>query len=144
PELQSTDTDLSSTPYSFSTGSPLAETPMVATALDLIRWIAGPLPLDRVTTLLLSPYIGAFADIEARAAFDAFTLRRTPLLRPEIDIARLHRLAEKSSPVANLLAPLAARRPRETLRSHADWMEFVRDTLRDTNFPGDRPLTAQE
>jgi len=144
PELQSIDTDLSSTPYSFSTGSPLAETPMVATALDLIRWIAGPLPLDRVTTLLLSPYIGAFDDIEARAAFDAFTLRRTPLLRPEIDIARLHRLAEKSSPVAKLLAPLAARRPGETLRSHADWMEFVRDTLRDTNFPGDRPLTAQE
>jgi len=144
PELQSIDTDLSSTPYSFSTGSPLAETSMIATALDLIRWIAGPLPLDRVTTLLLSPYIGGFEDLEARAAFDAFTLRRTPLLRPEIDIARLHRLAEKSPPVAKLLAPLSARRPGDTLRSHADWMEFVRDTLRDANFPGDRPLTAQE
>ena len=23
-------------------------------------------------------------------------------------------------------------------------MEFIRDTLRDANFPGDRPLTAQE
>jgi len=144
PELQSIDTDLSSTPYSFSTGSPLAETPMVATALDLIRWIAGPLPLDRVTTLLLSPYIGTLEDLEARAAFDAFTLRRTPLLRPEIDIARLHRLAATSPSVAKILAPLAARRPGDTLRSHADWMEFVRDTLRDANFPGDRPLTAQE
>ncbi|HZL29162.1 MAG TPA: PD-(D/E)XK nuclease family protein, partial [Acidobacteriaceae bacterium] len=67
-----------------------------------------------------------------------------PLLRPEIDIARLHRLAATSSPVAKLLAPLATRRPTETLRSHADWMEFVRDTLRDANFPGDRSLTAQE
>src|SRR5665213_1441896 len=144
PELQSIDADLSSTPYSFSTGTPLAETPMVATALEFIRWLGGPLPLDRVSTLLLSPYIGAFDDLEARAAFDAFTLRRTPLLRPEIDIARLHRLAATSSPVAKLLAPLATRRPTETLRSHADWMEFVRDTLRDANFPGDRSLTAQE
>jgi len=143
PELQSIDTDLSSTPYSFSTGAPLAETPMVATALDLIRWLTGPLPLDRATRLLLSPYIGVFDDLEARAAFDAFTLRRTPLLRPEVDIARLQRLAT-SSPVAKLLAPLTARRPGDTLRSHADWMEFVRDTLRDVNFPGDRPLTAQE
>jgi ATP-dependent helicase/nuclease subunit B len=144
PELQSIDADLSSTPYSFSTGGPLAETPMVATALDLLRWLGGPLPLDRVSTLLLSPYNGAFADLEARAAFDAFTLRRTPLLRPEIDIARLHRLAATSPAVARILAPLTTRRPAETLRSHADWMEFVRDTLRDANFPGDRPLTAQE
>ena len=144
PELQSIDADLSSTPYSFSTGAPLAETPMVATALDVIRWLTGPLPLDRVTTLLLSPYIGTFDDLEARAAFDAFTFRRTPLLRPEIGVARIHRLASASPPVAKLLAPLAARRPGDTLRSHADWMEFVRDTLRDANFPGDRPLTAQE
>jgi ATP-dependent helicase/nuclease subunit B len=144
PELQSIDADLSSTPYSFSTGAPLAEAPMVATALDLIRWLNGPLPLDRVTTLLLSAYIGAFDDLEIRGVFDAFTLRRTPLLRPEIDIARLHRLADARSPVAKLLAPLAARRPGDALRSHADWMEFVRDTLRDANFPGDRPLTAQE
>jgi len=144
PELQSIDTDLSSTPYSFSTGGSLAETPMVATALNLIRWLTGPLPLDRVTTLLLSAYIGGFEDLEARATFDAFTLRRTPLLRPEIDIARLHRLASTSQPVGNLLAPLATRRPGDALRSYADWMEFVRDALRDANFPGDRPLTAQE
>ncbi|HZL25502.1 MAG TPA: hypothetical protein VFC39_03120, partial [Acidobacteriaceae bacterium] len=51
PELQSIDADLSSTPYSFSTGTPLAETPMVATALEFIRWLGGPLPLDRVSTL---------------------------------------------------------------------------------------------
>ncbi|HEY5329133.1 MAG TPA: PD-(D/E)XK nuclease family protein [Acidobacteriaceae bacterium] len=144
PELQSIDADLSSTPYSFSTGSSLAETPMVATALELIHWLTGPLPLDRVSTLLLSPYIGTFDDLETRAAFDAFTLRRTPLLRPEIDIARLNRLAATSPAIAKLLGPLASRRAADTLRSHADWMEFVRDTLRDANFPGDRPLTAQE
>ena len=29
---------------------------MVAAALDLLRWAVGPLPLERVSGLLLSPY----------------------------------------------------------------------------------------
>ncbi len=148
PELQAIGADLSSGPFAFATGTPLAETAMIATALDLVRWIANPLPIERVSALLVSPYIGNASDISERAAFDAFTLRQTPLLRPEIDIAGLLRLAAKSPPIARLSAPLAARalQPESSrnTRSYADWTEFIRDTLRDANWPGDRPLNAQE
>jgi ATP-dependent helicase/nuclease subunit B len=147
PELQSIAADISSAPYAFNTGIPLADTAMIAAALDLIRWIVDPLPIDRVTALLLSPYIGTFADLEIRAAFDAFKLRSTPMLRPEIDIARLTRIAQKSPAITHLLTPHATRAARltpDTRRSHADWMDFIRDTLHDANFPGDRPLNAQE
>ncbi|MEO7029506.1 MAG: PD-(D/E)XK nuclease family protein [Acidobacteriaceae bacterium] len=148
PELQAIGADLSSGPFAFAAGTPLAETAMVATALDLVRWIANPLPIERVGALLLSPYIGSASEIPERAAFDAFTLRQTPMLRPEIDIAHLLRLAAKSPPVARLLAPLAAHalqlRSSRNTRSYADWTEFIRDTLRDANWPGDRPLNAQE
>ena len=42
--------------YEFSLGVRLAETPMVATALDLLRWVVGRLVLERVCGLLLSRY----------------------------------------------------------------------------------------
>ncbi len=58
PELQSIDADLSSAPWEFSGGLPLTSSAMVVDALDLIRWILGPLSLDRVSALLLSPYLG--------------------------------------------------------------------------------------
>jgi ATP-dependent helicase/nuclease subunit B len=146
PELQSIDADISSAPFAFATGAPLADTAMVATALDLARWISEPLSIEHVSALLLSPYIGTTAEIAERAAFDAFKLRQTPMLRLEIDIAAVTRLAGAYPSVTHVLAPLAARAARLTAnpRSYADWMEFIRDTLRDANFPGDRPLTAQE
>jgi ATP-dependent helicase/nuclease subunit B len=146
PELQQISADISSTPYAFSSGTPLAETALAATALDILRWIAEPLSIDHASTLLLSPYIGAFAEIEERAAFDAFKLRQTPMLRPEVDIAAVARLSAAYPSVTHLLTPLSTRAARLTAthRGYADWMEFFRDTLRDANFPGDRPLTAQE
>jgi probable DNA repair protein len=143
PELEAVDADLSSAPFAFSSGAPLAETAMVATALDLIRWVAEPLPVERVGALLLSPYIGSTADIAERAAFDAFTLRQTPMLRPELDVARLVRLDTPPS-VAALLAALAGRTRFPGRAGYADWAEFFRGILRDANWPGDRPLNAQE
>ena len=43
PELQSIEADLSSTPWEFSGGVPLASLAMVVDALELIRWTQGPL-----------------------------------------------------------------------------------------------------
>ncbi len=142
PELQSIAADLSSTPYAFSSGTPLAETAMAAAALDLLRWLAAPLPLEQVSALLRSPYLGSTADINARAAFDAFTLRQTPMLRPEIAI---HHLASLPKAPA-FLGPLATQSSRigDARRSYADWMEFIRETLRAAAWPGDRPLNPDE
>ena len=82
---------------------PLTATPAVAIALDLLRWSFEPLPLERVSALVLSPFFGsARGEIETGsegrgelfetftiAAFDAYELHRLKLLRPELTLAAM-------------------------------------------------------
>ena len=87
PELEDIRAANEAGPYEFSLGVALAETPMVATALDLLRWAVEALPLERVSGLLLSPYFAMTSEERgARAEFDAFELRKARMLRPEISL----------------------------------------------------------
>jgi ATP-dependent helicase/nuclease subunit B len=153
PELQSVSEDLSSTPWEFSTGSALSSMAMISDALALARWSQGPMPVQRVSALLMSPYLGQIADRDASARFDAATLRRTQLLRSEIEIAPLLALADDaqrkhSRPLLAWLRNLQTFLQRDGDRSRprgcAEWMEFVRGLAQAANWPGDRPLTATE
>ncbi len=160
PELQSIDADLSSTPWEFSGGVPLASLAMISDALALARWAQGPLALERVSSLLLSPYVGHNGgdrdDVAASARFDANLFRRTLLLRAEIDIFALLELVEveartEDSEKRTLLAWLREVHEflqragdRSRTRGLAEWMEFVRGLMRAANWPGDRALTASE
>jgi probable DNA repair protein len=144
-ELNAIDAPTNSGPYEFSLGVPLAHTPMVADALDILRWATGPLPLDRVSALLLSPHFaaddpGAPRELLARAEFDAFVLRKQPFLQPEIELDELHTLASNPkhdpSGLAPLLKHLGALRPlfmrREIAtaeRTHADWAATFHELL---------------
>ncbi len=95
PELEEIGADAG--PYEFSVGQPLANTALVAIALDLLRWTQGTLPLERVSALLLSPYFaGGRSGLAARAAFDAFSMRQEPRLRPEVSLPGLLALVEKA------------------------------------------------
>ena len=126
-------------PYEFSLGVRLSETPMAAIALDLLRWAVEPLPLERVSGLLLSPYFARAVDERsARAAFDAFELRKTRMLRPEISLGDLAALIERSKRRADL--PLLAAVLRKlrynanrvqgmNARSNAEWTQEMRDLL---------------
>jgi probable DNA repair protein len=126
-------------PYEFSLGVALSETPMVATALDLVRWVVGALPLERVSGLLLSPYF-AMTDEEqgARAEFDAFELRKTRMLRPEISLdamfdavggsKRKGKLSRVSGALRGIRA-VANRLQGMTARTHAEWAEGMRELL---------------
>ncbi len=78
----------------FSLGRPLAGLPIAQTALDLLTWCFAPLPLERISTLLLSPWFTG-SDLHA-AEFDAFRLRQAPLLRPELTLDATLQLAGKS------------------------------------------------
>ncbi len=142
PELEAITADLSSAPFAFSTNIPLADTALITTALDLLRWTLAPLPLDTISALLLSSYLGAIDTTDDRATFDAFTLRRTELLRPELDIPTLLTLARNHPAITPILTPLTTRIP--TTASYADWTDHVRNTLEAVHWPGYRPLTAQE
>jgi ATP-dependent helicase/nuclease subunit B len=139
PELQDIRAGNESAPYEFSVGRSLAEMPMVTSALDLMRWSAGDLPLERVSALLLSPYLSSVAEERgARAEFDAFELRKMRMLRPEVSLDTLVDAIERSrrrSGMQRLLAALrrlriAARRLEGMdARSYAEWAERMRELL---------------
>ena len=80
--------------YEFSLGRPLAELPIAIAALDLLAWPLQPLPLESITALLLSPWFGSGES--AAAEFDAFELRQSSLLRPELTLEATIRLVETS------------------------------------------------
>ncbi|HUD21666.1 MAG TPA: PD-(D/E)XK nuclease family protein [Acidobacteriaceae bacterium] len=143
PELNDISTPAGTSPYEFSLGIPLASTPMAATALDILRWATGPLPLDRVSALLLSPHFAAHrspgaSEYLARAEFDAFVLRRQHLLQPQISLDDLHSLVSNPKHGATnlplILQRLSALRaifPRidRAERSHADWAAAFHELL---------------
>jgi probable DNA repair protein len=159
PELQSIDADLSSTPWEFSGGVPLSSLAMIGDVLALARCAEGPLALARVSSLLLSPYVGSNGsgsdERDRSARFDASRLRRALLLRPEIEISSVLDLADYESAQKDnnhtLLAWLHSVHEflervgdRSRPRSFAEWMEFVRGLMQAANWPGDRALTASE
>lgn len=139
PEREDISANQNYDPFEFSVGTMLADTPMVAVAMDLLRLPFEPLPLDRVTKLLLSPHFAAAsAEHGARAEFDAFELRHAKMLRPEISlpwlitaVAGSKRRAKLSSLLARLRA-MSARSQRLTQqerRSYSDWAETMRELL---------------
>jgi ATP-dependent helicase/nuclease subunit B len=144
PELDDIAAPTASSPYEFSLGIPLAHTPMVATALDILRWAIGPLPLDRVCALLLSPYFAAASpastsELLTRAEFDAFAVRQQHLLQPELSLDALHTLVSNSKHSSNLsfllkhlraMRPLCSRRElANSNRSYGNWAAAVHELL---------------
>ncbi len=141
PELEDITAPQTPAPFEFSLGMPLAQAPIVATALDLLRWTIQPLPTVRISQLLLSPYLAASpAEINARAEFDAYELRRIRTLRPELTLDAMLRQTEsakRSSRLPRLIAALKAMRRAVTsealttadLRPAADWADAIRALL---------------
>ena len=139
PELESIEAGVDG-PYEFSVGVMLAATPMVAVALDVLRWAVETLPLERVSGLLLSPYFASAEEERGkRAEFDAFELRKTAMLRPEISLGTLIALAEggrRRGGIGRLLARLkglqavvAVRIEGGDRRTYAEWAERMRELL---------------
>jgi ATP-dependent helicase/nuclease subunit B len=142
PELDGIAAPAVAGPYEFSLGVPLAQTPLTTTALDILRWALGALPLDRLSNLLLSPYFAAGAgqtELIARAELDAFTLRDQRLLQPMMTLDDLYRLVSDSrfgSGLSILRDHLRALRPlfsaaelTRARRTHADWTAVIHDIL---------------
>jgi probable DNA repair protein len=139
PELQDIRAASDAAPYEFSLGVVLAETPMAATALKLLRWAAEALPLEQVSELLLSPYFAMTPEERAaRAEFDAFELRKARMLRPEISLDDFVILAERSKRrgrlsqllrVLRAMRPVASRLRGMAARTYAEWAESIRELL---------------
>ncbi|HZQ43250.1 MAG TPA: PD-(D/E)XK nuclease family protein, partial [Acidobacteriaceae bacterium] len=155
PELQPIGADTSAAPWEFAAGAPLLSQPMVMDALAFLHLLQSPLPLERLSALLRSPFIGYGSELLAAARFDAQILRRGPYLLPELDLDGLTRLVrqqpESKTAVFRptwLNAVNDLRRARsgtaDSSRTYAEWAEHVRSLLRAANWPGDRVPTPSE
>jgi ATP-dependent helicase/nuclease subunit B len=143
PELDDIAAASHASPYEFSLGSPLARTPLAVIALDILRWAIGPVSIERISALLLSPYFatGSSAEDEslARAEFDAFAVRQQHLLQPSMTIEQLLRLTSDVRFASRLptllkylrvLAPLASRKDLGKVgRSYTDWAAAFHELL---------------
>lgn len=138
PELEDIQAPNHAAPFEFSLGVPMSETPLVRVALDLVRWQLSPLPVERVSALLISPLF-AMEEVErnVRAVFDASELRKARLLRPEISLAwlanALRRSRRRPQPVRLLNALESMTRTGVSLtnahRTHAAWADLIRERL---------------
>ncbi len=151
PELEPADVDLSSTPWQFSRERSLGTVPVVAAALQLLRWIESPLPLERVGQLLLSPFLRYGDDHESLARFEIDALRGAAALKPELTLTDVLATRRTTAGTDVRLPELAAFRSFVTDRNFAssslgfaDWTERVRGALRAAGWPGTRTLSAAE
>jgi ATP-dependent helicase/nuclease subunit B len=139
PELEDIRAPSDVGPYEFSLGAMLAETAMVATALDLLRWAVEALPMERTSKLLMSVDFSMIEDERsARAEFDAFELRKSLMLRPEISLTEVIAAIETSrrrGKLSRFLGTLrsmrlVANRLRKMSQStNAMWAEGMRELL---------------
>ncbi|WP_260705219.1 PD-(D/E)XK nuclease family protein [Edaphobacter flagellatus] len=141
PEMQNISVENHATPFEFSLGVKLSETPLVRVALDLLRWTKAPLPLERVSALLVSPLFAMIdAEGDARAIFDAFVLRKARFLRPEISLAAFTKEIARyrhRSRLLHLFGVLQALQEAAdryavaaSVRSYAEWSEAIHNLLR--------------
>ncbi|QMV17848.1 hypothetical protein GOB94_03405 [Granulicella sp. 5B5] len=150
PELDAIGTDLSSTPWEFSSGEPLASIALIADALDLVRWALNPLPQSRISALLLSPYLNPGVEREHAAQLDHLLRRKERRLRPELSLDAFLRLLDKHDAPLTWPRQLAIELQRAgdiaRPRTYAAWMEFARNLVQATGWPSSqtRPLNATE
>ena len=139
PEQQDIGAGEESAVYEFSVGQRLAETPLVRSALHLMRWCTGPLAIGHLSALLLSPHFAMTPEERgARAEFDAFELRQTRMLRPEVTLDALLNVVERSKRRPKMPGLLAALRRMSAgarrlqgldFRSHSKWAEQMQELL---------------
>ena len=140
PELENI-TNFAAGPYEFSLGQPLAQAPMAASALSILRLATQPLSVSDLSRLLLSPWFTPASELHLRAEFDAQVIRATTLLHPQLSLNDLLRAAghrHYKERLGNLLRQLhSLQRAAERLipepvvqKPFADWADGIREVLR--------------
>ncbi len=139
-------------PFNFSAGTPLAATPIIYAALELLNLTRGPWELDSLCDLMQSPF---FSDADNEWTLRASICER---LRKQgkfmISAADLHYHSRKicdalkitsTDNLATRLIALENQR-RASLGQHAAgyWVDFFQQQLNLLGWPGTRRLDSQE
>ena len=151
----------STRPYNISSGRPLGDYPIVATALIALELCAGAVPIERVGALLRSPFLGgAEAELSSRALLDARLRRngRTAVAASEIRAVatEMHRavVGEPERPRAHASQDLANRLDAvrsacenitpATALAPSQWAATFAAALSALGWPGERPVSGDE
>jgi probable DNA repair protein len=137
--------------FNISLGAPLSSYALVDAALGVLELCAAPLPFDRVSRLLRSPFVGgAQAELGARARLDVALRRLAPAT---LSLHRLRALVPEAAaraaapPCPQWLALLdrlsAACRDDARAPAH-EWARRFTTLLDAAGFPGDRVLDSAE
>ncbi len=133
--------------FHLSMGKPLGDYPIIADALTVLRYLAGPRPMREMSRLLRSPFLrGGVHETAQRGALD-WWLRSTGRDRLGIDglgdmLATTEHgcpvLADGLAGVRRLASGLAA------VAAPSVWSEIFTQWLRRFGWPGDRALANPE
>lgn len=134
-------------PYTVSLGGSLADAPLVATALKVLRLLVGEVDFADASALLRSPYVD-FGPAPALARFDIEWRRRSGRAT-----SLAHLLAAvRSLCHGELVAPRASVERLQTWKERAgararqlsEWAALLTDALRTIGFPGAQTLDSSE
>jgi probable DNA repair protein len=140
-------------PFNLSLGEPLADAPLVATVLAVLRALAAPLALSEISALLRSPFMGdAHTEALRRARLDR-ALRDSGAA--ELELVRWRRLAARANDdgswhgdaaplLAARLARVVSRRDGWRRAAPSVWAERFFGVLSDMGVPGERTLSSAE
>lgn len=122
-------------PYEFSIGRPLAQLPMIADALRLLRWCVSALSVDDAGAVLRSPFLTVAPSPERGAELEAWTLRNTRRFRAatglsgRISLREAERLFYKDeNETSRKLSELSKAIPQGS-QGYAAWSDHARTLL---------------
>jgi probable DNA repair protein len=144
PDLLLPDSAPEAVVYNLSMGCALPDYPLVSTALRLLAFLKGKLPIGEVGSLLRCPFLVASEkELSQRAALDrqlrqngelSISLKRLT----QLSKANCPRLAEGLEHFSTLVSELPVR------ATPSDWMNHFSTLLLSMGWPGERSLESDE
>ena len=131
-------------PVNFTTGMPLANTPLFRDALAALEWEVHPLGRSKWLSLTRSPYLAFQSDPEMILGLIQAQFRSGS---HEISIdSALHIAArqDSSSEVTRILSSIKSSRIQRGIRNLDDWTEVIRERLALWGWPGRPGLDSIE
>lgn len=131
--------------FHISLGQPLAQYPLIAAAVTLLRFMLGARPINEISRLLHTPFLfGGWAESSPRSILD-LQLRQRGWEQLSLS-ALLNYIQRRRTPVLQLHGCLqrAVRVEVDEKRSPAQWVETFFEWLSLFGWPGERALNSSE
>lgn len=144
--------DPDAAPFNISAGKSLLEYPIIKIALQLLNLYKKKIPLELLSHILTSPFVGnAESERIKRANFDSI-LRKANIIT--VDLTTLLQETEDPKKISLIKScPQLAKRiqeffalyaKQEKTQSHSQWAEFFNTLLTVLGWPGERSLNSPE